>query len=282
MRSCLLKRVCLVAGCLLVPWMMVTGCGSGSSTIPSYIGTVKVEIQPDGAVTAGAKWVLGGTEHASGDEVQVVTIVPCTVSFTAVPGYQTPADISVSVTPIQLTTVTGVYTPIVATTGTVTVNVTPAAAVTAGAKWTLDGGATEYSPGTPLTSVAAGDHTVAFTAVEGYTTPANQAITVTAGATTTVDAAYTAIPATTGTVRVICEPAGVRDAGAQWAIDGGAFHDSGESVAVEPGSHEISYKYVDGWYRPATLTIDVVAGEVYERTITYSVAVGRGADDRRR
>jgi len=281
MRSCFPKRLCLVVGCLLVPWSVFSGCGSSNSTMPALVGTVKVEIQPEGAVAAGARWKTGGPEHASGEVVQATTLIPCTVSFTAVPGYQTPANISVSVTGNQLTTVTGVYTPIVPTTGTVTVNITPAGAVTAGARWTLDGGATQYSPGTPLASVAAGDHTVAFTAVDGYTTPASQTITVTAGATTTVDAAYTAIPATTGTIRVICEPAGVRDAGAQWAIDGGAFHDSGESVAVEPGSHEISYKYVNGWYRPATLTIDVVAGEVYERTITYSVAVGRGADGRR-
>lgn len=281
MRSCLLKRFCLVVGCLLVPWMMVSGCGGGT-TLPNYFGTLTVEILPAGAVTAGAKWVLNGTEHASGDVVEGLPPFPCTVSYKPVAGYQTPAEATVWVSQGNASRATGVYTPIVPTTGTVTVNITPAGAVTAGAKWTLDGGATQHASGTPLTDVAAGDHTVAFTAVEGYTTPANQTVTVTAGATSTVSAAYTLIPATTGTVRVVCEPAGVRAAGAQWAIDGGTFHDSGASVAVEPGSHEISYKYVNGWYRPANLTIDVVAGETYERTITYSVAVGRSADDRRR
>ena len=282
MRRRLLVKCFLVTSFFIVPWLMVSGCGPAEGGGTWSFGALKVTIEPAAAVTGGARWYVLGGAQASGSTVSGLVAGAHTVTFRPVTGYTTPAAVNATVVGGQTTEMTVTYAPVAATTGTLTVNITPAAAVTGGAKWTLDGNATEHESGTPLTGVAAGDHTVAFTTINGYTTPANQTVTVTAGATTTVDAAYTAINASMGTIKVTCEPAAVRTAGAQWAIDGGTFHDSGEAIEVEPGTHEISYKYISGWYRPANLTIDVVAGEVYERTITYSVAVGRADDPQRR
>ncbi len=75
--------------------------------------------------------------------------------------------------------------------GSVQVTISPAEAVTAGAKWTLDSGTTPYSSGDTVTSVSAGNHTVKFTTVTGWTTPADQTASVTAGQTTGIAGTYT-------------------------------------------------------------------------------------------
>jgi hypothetical protein len=72
--------------------------------------------------------------------------------------------------------------------GSLQVNLTPAGAVTAGAQWQLDGGAPQ-SAGT-ISGVAPGLHTVSFTTVSGYTTPASQYVNVYANQTVTVTGNY--------------------------------------------------------------------------------------------
>ena len=85
-------------------------------------------------------------------------------------------------------------------TGSLTVTISPAGAASAGAQWQVDGGALQNS-GATVSGLSTGAHTVAFSTVSGYTTPAGQNVTITSGATATANGTYTsgsvAIPAGT-------------------------------------------------------------------------------------
>jgi uncharacterized repeat protein (TIGR03803 family) len=87
------------------------------------------------------------------------------------------------------------YWPVQA--GSLEVTISPYQAVVAGALWQVDGGATEYS-GMTVTNISSGSHTVSFTPIPGWITPASQIVTITTGETTTVTGDYTEIvPLTT-------------------------------------------------------------------------------------
>jgi RHS repeat-associated protein len=79
----------------------------------------------------------------------------------------------------------------VAQTGSLQVTISPAAAVTAGAQWSIDGGATWNNSGTTINNVPVGTATVSFKDLAGWTKPGNQTATITAGATATATGAYT-------------------------------------------------------------------------------------------
>lgn len=73
--------------------------------------------------------------------------------------------------------------------GSLQVTITPPAAVFLGAKWNVDGGPFQYT-GTILPGLAPGNHTVTFSPVNGYLTPANQTVTITANQTTQASGVY--------------------------------------------------------------------------------------------
>ncbi len=79
-------------------------------------------------------------------------------------------------------------------TGSVQVTVLPADAVTAGAQWMLDGGPDWQSSGTTLTGISAGSHTINFSAVDGWSTPAAAPVTIVASTTTPASGTYTSSP----------------------------------------------------------------------------------------
>ena len=74
--------------------------------------------------------------------------------------------------------------------GSLQVTLEPAGAVSAGAEWQVDSGATQKS-GATLTNLTAGSHTVSFTTIAGWNTPANQTVTIANGATTQAGGVYT-------------------------------------------------------------------------------------------
>jgi hypothetical protein len=103
-----------------------------------------------------------------------------TVHFSHVEGYSEPADQLVSVTAGATTTVTGTFTQ----RGSLRVITSPAVAGTI----SVDG--SPRNDWGMWTDVPTGPHQVCFGAVEGFTTPACQDITVNAGALTTVTGTY--------------------------------------------------------------------------------------------
>ena len=78
------------------------------------------------------------------------------------------------------------------TTGGLSVTILPAAAVSAGAHWNVDGGAVQVS-GATVTGFPVGSHTVSFTGLSGWTTPIDQHVTVIAGQTAAATGTYTRI-----------------------------------------------------------------------------------------
>lgn len=84
-----------------------------------------------------------------------------------------------------------------------------------------------------------------------------------------------ALPPPPGAIQVSILPAGAVTAGAQWQIDGGAFQNSGATVAgVAPGSYTIAFKPISGWTAPANLTITVPAGQTATASGTYTQLTG--------
>ena len=69
--------------------------------------------------------------------------------------------------------------------------------------------------------------------------------------------------------------------GAQWAVDGGQWHDSGDTVTLASGEHTVSFEDVDtgiwgcfkpwiGWRPPEDLLVSITANEITTATGTYT------------
>jgi hypothetical protein len=147
--------------------------------------------------------------------------------------------------------------------GSLVVNLSPAGAVSAGAQWQVDGGV-YYVNGGVATALSPGSHTVSFKPISGYTTPANQIVTINANAQTTASGTYTvnAPSPSTGSITVNITPSGAVSAGAQWRVDNGSYLNNGDvAVGLSPGSHTVSLKSVSGYNTPTNLVLSVVANQ---------------------
>ncbi len=74
--------------------------------------------------------------------------------------------------------------------GSLQVTITPTAAIAAGAQWQVDGGIPQTSGATVL-GLSVGNHTVSFSTVSPWTTPANQTVSVSANSITAATGVYT-------------------------------------------------------------------------------------------
>jgi probable HAF family extracellular repeat protein len=74
--------------------------------------------------------------------------------------------------------------------GSLTVTISPAGAVGAGAMWNVDGGRWQAS-GAVVPNLSVGSHTVAFSGVQGWTTPPSQTVTIANGQTASAVGTYT-------------------------------------------------------------------------------------------
>lgn len=147
------------------------------------------------------------------------------------------------------------------TTGSLVVNLSPADAISAGAQWQVDG--TGYnSSGQVVGYLTPGSHTVSFKPISGYTTPANQIVTINANAQTTANGTYSVIaPSTYGLT--------VNQGGVMGSItpqpfgtySGGVYTYSANSVVqlianANPGYHFVNWTGdVSGTANPTTITM---------------------------
>lgn len=155
------------------------------------VGQLTVTLQPTGAVSANAQWqVDGGAYQNSGATVTNLAPGPHSVSFTSIAGSSTPATEIVTISSNVVATATGIYTNLAAP-SQLNVTLLPAAAVSAGAQWQLDGGTNQLS-GASITNLTAGGYTVSFTTVFGWITPPDQTVTITNGQTAAVTGLYSA------------------------------------------------------------------------------------------
>jgi hypothetical protein len=78
-------------------------------------------------------------------------------------------------------------------------------------------------------------------------------------------------PPNTGSLTVNLSPSGAVSAGAQWRVDGGAYHNSGDAlIGLTPGSHIVSFKAVSGYLKPADEAVSVYAGANTTATGSYT------------
>ena len=77
--------------------------------------------------------------------------------------------------------------------GLLQVTILPHFSMSAGAQWQVDNGASQSS-GTTLTNLALGNHTVSFSSIPGWTTPASQIVFVSSNDIATATGTYVQIP----------------------------------------------------------------------------------------
>jgi hypothetical protein len=230
------------------------------------LGAVTVNIKPSGVVPVGAQWQLdSGDWQNSGDVVSNVSLDSHTISFLPVMGWITPSNVTVAVHSGQTNTVTANYVVL----GSLRVTINPAGAVSASAQWQVDDGAWQNS-GNVVSNLATGAHTIGYLTVTGYITPTSQTLNINPGGTTNIVATYIAL----GAVTVNINPTNAVAGGARWALDGGAWQNSGVVLSnLALGAHTISYLPLSSWIAPSNQVVNVVSGQTTNLAANY-IALG--------
>jgi hypothetical protein len=239
----------------------------------SYVlqtGSLQVIILPSSVIKDGAQWQLdGGALQASGTTLSGLTPGSHTIAFNTVLGWSTPTDQQITITFGQTTTSSGTYVQQNADTGSLQVNLVPAGAADAGAQWQVDGGAPQVT-GVIVSNLAPGSHSLTFTTVAGWTTPARQSINVTVGQIALATGTYVAQSAQSGSLQVTILPAAAANAGAEWQLDGGAFQASGAKLgSLAPGAYTVAFNVVSGWTPPVEKQVTIVANKAVAISATY-------------
>ena len=256
MRTAYCMLLSVVLACLLA------GCTAET-------GGIQVILAPPGAVTAGAHWqVDGSAPQNSGATVTGLSAGSHTVTFTVVSGYTTPANQAVTVTANKTASATGTYVAS-GQTGSLSVTILPAAVVTGGAHWQVDGGAPQDS-GAAVTDLSTGSHTVTFTAVSGYATPADQIVMITENSTATATGTYV-VTGPTGSLSITIQPAAAVNASATWSVDGGSPNGSGAVASgLAAGTHVVMFGVVASWVKPVSQIVTIAANQTATASGSYT------------
>lgn len=231
---------------------------------------VQVQIGPPTAVAAGAEWQLDGGAFQTNGAVLPVAYGNHLVSFNNVSGYTTPANQIIVVNIAATNLISATYTP--QQTGGLEVDISPSEAVTAGARWQVDGGAFQDS-GTAVSGLSVGDHTLTFTNIPGWNAPPSQPALVIADQTDVILVTYTQ---QTGGLGVTITPESAVTAGAQWQVDSGAYLNSGSIVTnLSVGDHTVSYKPLSGWITPAAQVVSITDQTTTNIVATYTNSTGQ-------
>jgi hypothetical protein len=227
-------------------------------------GAVQVTIGPAAALMAGALWqVDGGAWQNSGVAVSNLAPGSHTISFCAVTNWTKPGDQIVAVLSSQTTNVTASYIAYGALQG----NLAPPGAVSAGARWRVDGGAWQTN-GAVVSNVLAGDHTVAFTNLFGWITPSNQTVTIALAQTAVVAGMYVQ---QFGSLQVTLTPSGAIISGGQWQLDGGGWQNSGAVLTGIPvTAHTVSFSGIGGWVAPSPQSLTISANQTNAANGVYT------------
>jgi len=155
----------------------------------------------------------------------------------------------------------------------VKVTISPLGAIDAGARWRIVGGAWQKS-GVSLNCLTPGQHTIEFKDVSGWTKPSNQTVPINDGQTTTGNGTYTEVMQS-GSLQVTITPQGAIDAGAQWRVDGGAWHNSGYTQSgLSVGSHTVEFSSVTGWAKPGNQTVTINESQTTTTSGIYTQQTG--------
>lgn len=165
-----------------------SGLFTVNNVVPPQTGSVKVTLTPQGAIDAGALWRIDNTGpwYQSAQTIGGIAVGPHTVTCTIVPGWDRPGEASVTVNSGQ---VTEMSLPYVQQVGSLRVTISPVEVVSAGAQWQVDAGE-GHNSGDTVSGLAVGNHTVHFSSILNWNSPADQTVGVASGVTVTTSGTY--------------------------------------------------------------------------------------------
>lgn len=202
-----------------------------------------------------AQWrVDAGAWRSSGERVGQLTAGNHTIDYNAAPGYFTPSSETVALVSGQTATLTRSY----ASEAALIVNLTPGAA-----QWRVDAGVWRDS-GERVGQLAAGNHSVSYSAIAGFQAPASETVSLVGGQTMTLLRSYSALASLTVTLT---------PSSASWQVDGGLYRASGYTITgLTPGSHTISYTGVSAMLSPPAESATLVGGQATSLSRSYTPA----------
>ena len=248
-----------------VPCAQAAGVHSGSVTVTIY----PEDLRPYAAWRAGTgSWLASG---------QTAYNVPdgTMISYRDVTGWETPSSFSVEfLSDGGHIDTSDMYMSF--TSGWIQVDIQPEAARTAGATWRLvqgDSVSNWFTSGNGVWAELTISCSIEFSDIPGWNKPGNLSFAIyTDGQMILKSGTY---QPQVGSLRVTLEPQAARDAGAQWRVDGGAWQNSGNTVAQLPvGSHTVSFSTVAGWNTPGDQAVTIANNQVTNHTCTYNQQQG--------
>ncbi len=245
-----------------------------TSVYASASGSLTVTLTPATAVADG-RWSIdgGAVWRTSGTTLSNLTNGTYAVTFQDVESHVAPTATNVTIAGGAVS-ITGAYVALV---GDLTVNLSPAAAVSAGAQWSVDGGSTWYNSGATATNLLAGRQYFTFKAVSNYVVPDTGYTTVYANSNVVRSYSYTALP---GSISATLSPPEAVAAGAMWSLDGGTnWNESGATVQdLAVKTYPITFLDVAGFVAPAATNVALAAGQAANLGATYDEIEPVGAD----
>lgn len=228
-----------------------------SSEAPAATGNLEVTITPGNAVIAGAEWQFdGGAFQDSGTTLTNLAPGSYMVTFSNITGYTTPAPQPIDITAHQTTVLTGNYPTAIPNAGSLEVLIYPQDAADDGGEWQVDNGPLQTN-GAIVAGLSIGDHTVSFSGIAGWTTPAPETVSITNSETTLGIGTYVseAVQLTNYTITVVASPTGEGT-----VTGGGTFQQNSiESLTATPTN---GYEFV-AWTGAATGTNNPLSIAVY-------------------
>jgi murein DD-endopeptidase MepM/ murein hydrolase activator NlpD len=230
-------------------------------------GSVRIDIEPKGAINAGAKWRMeGGSWRTSGATVDNLTAGTHKIEFSRIDGWTAPASQYLSVQANRLSTASGTYL-LSQKYGSLQVFLGPDSIEGSG-EWRLDDG-TWRTSGVKLSQVSVGEHSVSFKNVAGWHSPQTLSVRIVENTLKTVSADYQQEDHG-ATMQIFLSPSEAVEAGAQWRLGGGDWMNSGATMSDIPaGAHAINFQNLPGWKTPESLEISVADSNPIQKTVVY-------------
>ncbi len=205
-------------------------------------------------------WSLNGEDRFESDQTIGKIAGKRTVTFSEVPGWDSPEPQAVTVPAKAPLALTGVYKR---QTGSVVVTIIGPE----GASWSLDGEGA-YAGGEAAEGIPTGERTVSFAEVPNWDKPANIPVQVEKDSSVYSRGVYVQH---VGSIRVNIE--GPDDA--SWAINGRGLYADGETVSELPvGNYTLSFSAVRDWDSPSSIQVTVTRDSVAEVDRAYEKHTG--------
>lgn len=233
--------------------------------------SLRVMLQPDEALAAGAQWSIdGGVWQDSGTSQQDLNPGAHTVMFREIPGWTQPMNETIALSNGVATTITRVY---IRKSGVaIWFNNSPLPEL---AGWAVNGGAW-MTNGMVLTNLNAGVNTVSYRPVPGFFAPVTEQVNLVPGETLQLWREYSIM---TANISAAILPSGVTVDGAMWRVDGGAWQVGGAVVGgLSLSAHQVEFSDVARWITPSTIEVVPTNQVLVVVTGQYSQVTGLAVD----